>query len=421
MKGIVARSTLTRYLSFSEKDTKPDRLKGRNDGQKGFPPASADEYSPHELERISQARAAVTNYDRNLHDIREQLDLDLASAEQELNEGYLGQKETLIRSKESALESLRQESGANSEAYRQIHNEQEEKKENFRRVELRLNRPLQIHFARVYLILLFVLAILEVPINKLAVEFFFQESPFLALILALTIGVVLITLAHFLGLMLRQVSHYRERLGIKGYVAGLFFIILTAGSLIYLISALRQQYVDFIAQEQQQDLAAMLLSDGVGGLLGQTIQTELGVAGLTLLVLNVSVFFLGMMFSFLRHDPHPDYERLYFERNHAISKLVKFRNQFEQQATKLQSEFDEKISYLDKKAIALENEIRELMSRRSALESEREHDVSMIIDVLRQQILAYQSGNVDGRNGENLPAYFGEQGLAGLKGRICAT
>jgi len=128
-----------------------------------------------------------------------------------------------------------------------------------------------------------------------------------------------------------------------------------------------------------------------------------------------------MMFSFLRHDPHPDYERLYFERNHAISKLVKFRNQFEQQATKLQSEFDEKISYLDKKAIALENEIRELMSRRSALESEREHDVSMIIDVLRQQILAYQSGNVDGRNGENLPAYFGEQGLAGLKGRICAT
>ncbi|MDX2478359.1 MAG: hypothetical protein QNL05_13470, partial [Gammaproteobacteria bacterium] len=71
MKGIVARSTLTRYLSFSEKDTKPDRLKGRNDGQKYFPPATADEYSPHELERISQARAAVTNYDRNLHDIRE--------------------------------------------------------------------------------------------------------------------------------------------------------------------------------------------------------------------------------------------------------------------------------------------------------------------------------------------------------------
>ena len=204
-------------------------------------------------------------------------------------------------------------------------------------------------------------------------------------------------------------------------MAGLFFIILTAGSLIYLISALRQQYVDFIAQEQQQDLAAMLLSDGVGGLLGQTIQTDLGVAGLTLLVLNVSVFFLGMMFSFLRHDPHPDYERLYIERNHAISKLVKFRNQFEQQATKLQSEFDEKISYLDKKAIALENEIRELVSRRTALESEREHDISMIIDVLRQQILAYQSGNVDGRNGGNIPAYFGEQGLAGLKARICAT
>ena len=418
MKGIVARSTLTRYLSFSEKDTKPDRLKGRSDGRKLFPSADSEEFSPHELERISQARAAVTNYDRNLHDIRQQLDLDLAARDQELNEGYLAQKETLIRSKESALESLRQESGANSEAYRQIHNEQEEKKENFRRVELQLNRPLQIHFSKIYLLLLFVLAILEVPINKLAVEFFFQESPFLALILALTIGVVLISLAHFLGLMFRQVSHYSDRMGIKGYVTGVFLITLTAGSLIYLISALRQQYVDFIAQDQQQDLAAMLMSDGVGGLLGQTIQTELGVAGLTLLVLNVSVFFLGLMFSFLRHDPHPDYERLYVERNRAINKLVDFRNQFEQKATKLQSEFDEKISYLDKKALALENEIREMTSRRLALDTEREHDISMIIDVLRQQILAYQSGNVEERNGENIPSYFGEQGLASLKGRL---
>jgi hypothetical protein len=420
MKGIVARSTLTRYLSFSEKDTKPDRLKGRSDGQKSFPPSDAKDFSPHELERISQARAAVTNYDRNLHDLREQLDLDLASRNQELNEGYLGQKETVIRTKESALESLRQESGANSEAYRQLYTEQEEKKENFRRVELQLNRPLQIHFAKFYLFLLTILAILEVPINKLAVEFFFQESPLLALVLALTIGVVLITLAHFLGLMLRQVAHYRERLGLKGYVAGLFFIIVTAGSLIYLISALRQQYVDFIAQEQQQDLAAMLMSDGVGGLLGQTIQTELGVAGLTLLVLNVSVFFLGMLFSFLRHDPHPDYERLYFERGQAIEKLVKFRNAFEQKATKLQAEFDDKIGYLDKKAIALENEIREMTSRRAALETEREHDISMIIDVLRQQLLAYQSGNVEGREGQNIPAYFGEPGLTDLRERISA-
>jgi hypothetical protein len=165
----------------------------------------------------------------------------------------------------------------------------------------------------------------------------------------------------------------------------------------------------------------MLMSDGVGGLLGQTIQTELGVAGLTLLVLNVSVFFLGLLFSFLRHDPHPDYERLYFDRNHAINKLVKFRNRFEQQASKLQSEFDEKISYLDKKAISLENEIREMNSRRAALEAERVHDISMIVDVLRQQMLAYQSGNVEGREGEDIPVYFGEKGLSALKDRICSS
>jgi len=220
-------------------------------------------------------------------------------------------------------------------------------------------------------------------------------------------------------LMLRQLGHYRERLGTKGYIAGLLFNIFTAGSLIFLISALRQQYVDFIAQEQQQDLSAMLLSDGVSGLLGQSIQTELGIAGLTLLVLNVSVFFLGLIFSFLRHDPHPDYERLYSERSRAINDLVKFRHQFEKIATKLQSEFDDKIAYLDKKALALDNEIREIVSRRTALETEREYDISMIIDVLRQHLLAYQSGNVDGRSGQDIPEYFGESGLSDLRERIC--
>jgi hypothetical protein len=421
MKGIVARSTLTRYLSFGEKDTKPDREKGRRDGLNGYPPAPASDFSPHELERISQARAAVTAYDRHLHDVREQLDIDIDARERELNEGYLGQKESVIRSKESALESLRQESGANSEAYRQLYAAQEEKKENFRRVELRLNRPLQVHFPKVYLLLLFVLAILEVPINKLAVEFFFQESPLLALVLALTIGVVLITLAHFLGIMLRQLGHYRERLGIKGYISAVIIIMATAFSLIYLISALRQQYVDFLAQEQQQDLASLLLSDGVGSMLGQTIQTELGIAGLTLLVLNISVFLLGVVFSFLRHDPHPDYERLSLERDRAIDRLARFRNEFEHKAAKLQSEFDEKVSYLDKKAIELESEIREMMARRDALQIEREHDLSLVVDVLRQQILAYQSGNVESRNGKDAPAYFGEPGLSDLKGRISSS
>jgi len=418
MKGIVARSTLTRYLSFSEKDAKPDRDKGRRDGLNGYPQAAAASYSPHELERIGQARAAMTAYDRHLHDVREQLELDIASREQELNDGYLGQKEAVIRTKESSLESLRQECGANSEGFRQLYARQEEKKEAFRRVELRLNRPLQIHFVRSYFVLLSVLALLEVPINKLAVEFFFQESQLLALVLALTVGVVLVTLAHFLGVLLRQAGHYHEKLGLKGYLGGLAVIIATAGSMIFLISSLRQQFVDFIAQEQQQDIAALLLSDGVGGLLERSIRTELGVAGLTLLVLNVSIFLLGVLFSFLRHDSDPDYERVSRERDRSMAELADYRRRFEQKAARVQSEFDTKIGYLDNKAMELETEIREMKSQRESLEVQRRHDMNMVIDVLRQQLLAYQSGNVETREGHSVPAYFGDPGQAELQGRV---
>ena len=148
-------------MAFSEKDAKPNREKGRRDGKNAFPRHEAVEVSPHELERVGQAKAAITAYDRHLHDVREQLELDIASREQELNEGYLGQKESVIHAKEAALENLRQECGANSEGFRQLYNVQEKKKENYRRVELRLNRPLQVHFVRVYLLMLFVLAIMK--------------------------------------------------------------------------------------------------------------------------------------------------------------------------------------------------------------------------------------------------------------------
>jgi len=420
MKNAVARSTLTRYMAFSEKDAKPDREKGRRDGKNAFPRHEAVEVSPHELERVGQAKAAITAYDRHLHDVREQLELDIASREQELNEGYLGQKESVIHAKEAALENLRQECGANSEGFRQLYNVQEEKKENYRRVELRLNRPLQVHFVRVYLLMLFVLAILEAPINKLAVEFFFQESPLLAMILALTVGVVLISLAHFVGVLLRQGRHYRSKSGLKSYLGGLAVILGAAGSMIYLISTLRQQYVNFVSQEQQQDLAQLLLSDGVSGLFERSIQTELGIAGLTLLVLNVSIFLLGVLFSFLRHDPDPDYERVTVERDRAVSNLVAYRNDFEQRATGLQREFDEKITYLDKKSLDLEADIRELHSQRESLEVQREHDLNLVIDVLRQQILAYQSGNVEARNGNDVPEYFGEPPLTDIQKKIAA-
>lgn len=420
MKNVVARSTLTRYMAFTEKDAKPDREKGRRDGKNAFPRQEALEPSPHELERVGQAKAAITAYDRHLHDVREQLELDIASREQELNEGYLGQKESVIHAKEAALETIRQESGANSEGFRQLYNIQEEKKENYRRVELRLNRPLQVHFVRVYMVMLVVLAILEAPINKLAVEFFFQESQLLALVLALTIGVVLVSLAHFLGVLLRQGGHYREKLGLKYYLGGLFVILAVAGSMIYLISSLRQQYVNFLSQEQQTDLAALLLSDGVGGLFERSIQTELGIAGLTLLVLNASIFLLGVLFSFLRHDSDPDYERVTLERDKAVNNLVAYRNRFEQRATELQREFDEKITYLEKKSLDLEAEIRELQSQRESLEIQREHDLNIVIDVLRQQILAYQSGNVEARNGNGVPDYFGEPPLTELQNRVAA-
>jgi len=311
MNGSQLKNALTRYISFTQMDTRPDREKGKRDGTQNYPAAGSNDLSPHELERVSQAKASMSSYFRQLHDMESRLQQEISQREQERDNGYLTSKESVIREKEAAIENLQQQYGPGSETHRQLASDLEHRAEETRRIELLVNRPLRAHFSRSYFAILALLSLLEVPINKLAFEFFFEESPIIAFVLALTVGGVLVALAHFLGMWLRQWGYHRNfsETG-KANTAGIATILLVVGTLIYLVSALRQQYVDFLSQEQSSSMSSMLMQEGITGFLGQSVTSGLGSAGLTLLVVNVAVFMLGTMLSMLRRDSHPDYERV---------------------------------------------------------------------------------------------------------------
>lgn len=417
MRGSVAKSVLSRYLGFSPRDARADREKGRRDGERNFPPPGRDDYSPHELERIGQARAALTGYFRELHRAVSDMEQDILKKEQTRDQGYFSHKEALVRDKEAALEHLRAADGLESAVQRQLREAAEEKTAAWRKVELTLNRPLRIHFRRPYFWLLGALAVAEVPVNRLAFEYFFQESPLISLLLALTVGVLFMALAHVSAMSLRQSGRYEQR-GQRAVVyAGNLLALGAAGSLMYFISALRQQVVDFLSAEQQHSLAAQLLQGGVGEVLTRTFSTDLGVAGVTLLTLNAAIFLLGYLLSYFRHDPSPDYERALREREKAAAALFRHQQQFERKLALTAAGFDEKITWLDRKTDEVELELQQLQNEIAVLEEQKQHDIALVLDVLKQQLLAYQTANMETRT-EPQPVYFGDRLLVGLRRRV---
>ena len=83
----------------------------------------------------------------------------------------------------------------------------------------------------VYPFVLLVIAIAEIPINRLAFELFFQEAPIVSLFLSFAVGLLLAFFAHQAGLWLRQATSYKTLGGKLGHLAGVVLILAIALSI----------------------------------------------------------------------------------------------------------------------------------------------------------------------------------------------
>lgn len=196
----------------------------------------------------------------------------------------------------------------------------EEAQTDYDRIYGTLNRPPR--YARLwYWPCMAILALAEVPVNRLSFELFFGESPILSLIVAALVGAVLLLMAHFLGLSLRRFGHnvsyvMNQNPGISTFVAMLPSLVAVLlyttliGLLCYGIGLLRQGYLafttradpsfaDLIDSNQYAEAAATLV-----------LQTALNVEGMIFVVLNLAIVTVGVLFAFFCHDAHPDYEKV---------------------------------------------------------------------------------------------------------------
>lgn len=170
------------------------------------------------------------------------------------------------------------------------------------------------------------LMLFEIPVNRLSFELFFRESPTVSLGVAFLVGVILVTLAHRLGVVLCRFGYHVKRSGWVGQVLQVVLITGIILALIYGVSVLRQGYLDFETRPEVS-FSEMLAGTGAAQVAGDMFKAGLGISGWIFFAINLGIVAVGLTAAYFSHDPHPDFQAADIQRKKAEKKLFHMKGQ----------------------------------------------------------------------------------------------
>lgn len=347
---------------------------------------------------LGRAKAALLALQSELsvhaRDLRRQLE-DLARE----RDDHIAQRMTDLREqRQRALQALDAAKGPMSARFIRAGLAGEEAERAHRTIRAEVNgRPLRRGLVGVYLLLMIGLALVEMPVNRLAFELFFQEQPAVSLALAGVVGAVLIFFAHMVGTLLRRMETPSRPLQQVRRGLGILLFAALAGVMMYLLAGMRQLFVRLLQSEQASNLSAIIAGITGGGTartIAHVANEQLGTAGWTLLILNLVIFVFGATAAFLRHDPHPDYEAAWRNQERARRRLTRLRTRYERAASTQQRRFDEQLASLDQLLRETEGKHDELLARAQAIEPFLQETASRVANTVRNRSLAFLEGAV---------------------------
>lgn len=170
------------------------------------------------------------------------------------------------------------------------------------------------------------LMLFEIPVNRLSFELFFRESPTVSLGVAFLVGVILVTLAHRLGLVLCRFGYHVKKAGWAGQLLQVVLITAIILALIYGVSVLRQGFLDFETQPQAS-FSDMLGGTGAAQIAGEMFKAGLGISGWIFFAINLGIIAVGLTAAYFSHDPHPDFQDADIALKKAEKKLALVKGQ----------------------------------------------------------------------------------------------
>jgi hypothetical protein len=389
----IAERTAGPWLNTRDGDFRADRASGRRAASRDLALVQRRQRD-FEDGLLGRAKAATLALRSELNalaaDLRRQLE-DLARERDE----HIGQKLREAREeRQRGLVALENRLGPPSARYSTRARALETAERDHRAIRAVVSgRPLRRQLVGFYWAVLLLLAVAEVPINRLAFELFFQEQPLFSLILAAAVGIALMFLAHLTGLLLRREPAPPRWKQVRHFAAIVLILLVTA-TLVYALASMRQLYVQLLQTEgvslQQQVDTILHGTPTVAA--SQVASTRLGLAGYTLMALNITLFVVGSAASFLRHDPHPDYEAVWRAEQRARAALMRSRARFESRLQAAQQEHDLKINALDQLLRETEARHDQVAEQMTAIGPFFNDTVARIANGVRSRSLAFVEG-----------------------------
>lgn len=384
-------SRLTYYETFNDKDLDPFRRRGKADGglclpdPVPVPPGASgpplDVLGPTEEEYVSRARADISEFMREVHAHRASYEADRDSKYQFV-ESFRSKREILTNEFNGRIEALRREKGDASPVYLQAKQAFDEANDHFRNLAANLSRPLSSFLSNYsYIFVLVILSLIEAPVNQPAVGMVFRESWLMSLLLAGSIGAILMFLAHVMGRLVRQ-ARYSIANGLGTWLPNLLLFLLCLGVVlptIWYLYLLRLDYFRLMSVHGSED------------------------SGILFLLFNLAVFLVGLAVAYFHHDPNPEFQSAAEHTRKTRKIFHKHQRAHETARQELQALYDNRLVSMAREVDRLEGDVEVIIKGLANLERQKHGFVNRVLEVLSLQLSTYQAANVQARHERRIP------------------
>ena len=387
---------------------------GERQGQKNLPSDAAASLCKFENDEIKAHQDAINALMKEVERFKDSANNELADLKRKVSSEFPNSAKDIEDRFNSEVDKIEAEVGPRSAVFDDNAASLAEVTGDLKLVKRSLNnRELQTNFESFYMIFMIALAFAEVWVNRLAFELFFESVPLVSLFLAIAVGGMLVFFAHITGVSVKRALPETERGNRTRVMLSMLMLNGLVGVFIFYLAKMRQAFVS-INSQQGLDLEGLLGEqqieglDGVIGDLGAVdslISTSLGEEGLFLLLVNVIVYVAGSVAAIIRHDSHPDYEKLLKLSDKYRSKQVVLKKRYETRLSEVQKSKSDKLSDISAKVGEAENKIEKLEAELKQSEALYRSSGTALSKAVKAKIKAFREKNTEIRSSKP-PKYF---------------
>ena len=253
--------------------------------------------------------------------------------------------------------------------------------------------------------LMALLALAEIPVNRLAFELYFESMPAISLLLSAAVGALLIFFAHTIGKQLKHTRCEVTAINKSNTYLAIFGIVALCVLVMFYLGVMREQVVALqgVGGLNLEDLTLEDLSSNSSA--SSSMSFTIGPAAFFLVVLNFAIFLTGVVAAFVRHDSHPFFEKLSTDLKIAENKFNAAERLYEQRQLEIMKDFASKMASSSEEYEARSSQIEEIQAKRGAIDAEVKRSRQLVTNYAIRAVQTYRKENMLNRK-TSPPEFF---------------